>query len=461
MATDLDYFLHPESIAVIGASDIPGRVGYMFIANLIDCDFHGRIFPVNPRLDEVRGIKAYSHIKDIPYQIDLAIVAVRPSAVPQVLRECGEKGAKAVLISSAGFADGDAQGKNLGRSVVEIARGHGVHIIGPNTQGYMNLDAKLVVLSVPSPASLPDPKGVAFVCQTGFFYWDWIFRNPGLGIGKAIDLGNMCNVNHADFLEYLDADPETQVIALYIEGVQDGQKFMEIAGRVTKRKPVVALKAGRTERGTAAIASHTGSLAGDDTVCDAALRQSGIIRAMNMNELNDFTKIFASLPALPIGNRVGIITCSGAAGSLAADACGEFGLELAKLSTATTEKMKELLPPWAAISNPLDLFPVIEVDLKYSYKKALNAFSLDPNIDALILITIISSNLTEINAVDVFHEYAEGGPPKPTVICGLIDDEWLKKLTALELKGIPTYPTVERAVKALAAAYSRHRFLNR
>jgi acyl-CoA synthetase (NDP forming) len=267
------------------------------------------------------------------------------------------------------------------------------------------------------------------------------------------------DVNHADFLEYLGDDSETRVIALYIEGIQDGKKFMEVAKRVTKRKPVVALKAGRTEKGADAVASHTGSLAGDDAVYDAAFRQAGITRATDMNELNDFTKVFATLPTLPTGNRVGVVTFSGAAGGLAADACGDFGLELSKFSTATIEKIKEILPSWASFTNPLDLFPVLEVDVKESYKTALTAFSLDPNIDAVILIALTTSIMAAMNAVDVFYEYAEQGPPKPTVMCGLLDDEWLKKTTSLELKGIPTYPTIERAVKALAAAYSRHRFL--
>ena len=459
MAANLDYFLRPKSIAVIGASATPGRVGYVFTANLIDCDFPGKIFPVNPRLDEVRGTRVYPNLKCIPDKVDLAILAVQPSAVPDIVRECGEKGVKAILISSAGFADGDANGKQLEHKVVEIAKEHGIRIIGPNTQGYMNLDAKLVVLSMPTPSPLIKGRGLSFVCQSGFFYWDWIFRNPSLGFNKAIDLGDMCDVNHADFLEYLGDDPETSVIVLHIEGLKGGRRFMETVSKITPKKPVIALKAGRYTGGAQAVASHTGTLAGKDEVYDAAFRQAGIIRAVDMHELTDVIKVFALFPTLPDGNRVGIISFSGAAGSLAADACEEFGLELAGLSPATIEKLKQILPAWAGINNPLDLFPVVEVEAKVSYEIALGAFSADPNIDAIILATLTASSHKPMNAVEVFHKYAEEGPSKPTIICGLIDDEWLKELSSLELKGIVTYPTVERAVKALAAAYSRYKFL--
>ena len=459
-ANGLKYFFRPESIAIIGASDTPGRVGYMFITNLIDWDFPGKVFPVNPRLDKVRGIKAYPSLKDIPDSVELAIIAIRPSAVPDIIEECGKKGVRAVLISSGGFGDGDSNGKQLELRVVETAKEYGMRIIGPNTQGYLNLDTKLVALSIGHPEPLVKGNGLAFVCQSAFFYWEWFFRNPDLGFSKAVDMGNMCDVNHSDFLEYLDADSETKVIVLHIEGITDGTRFMEIARKVTPKKPVIAFKAGRYAGGSQAVASHSGALAGNDMVYEAAFRQAGIIRAMDMHEMTDFIKVFTLFPTLPQGKRVGIISFSGAAASLAADACDEFGLELAELSPETIENLRQILPAWAGINNPLDLFPVIEVDARQSYKIALDAFSSDPNIDAIILSTFTASGQPWMNAFDVFRKYAERGPVKPAVICGIIDEEWFKRLSSLESIGIVTFPTIERAVKAIAAAYSRYRFLN-
>ncbi|MDY6912015.1 MAG: CoA-binding protein, partial [Chloroflexota bacterium] len=198
---ELDHFLRPRSVAVIGASDVPGKVGYMFISNLIDNGYTGKIFPVNPRLEQVRSLKVYPKVESIPEAVDLAIMGIQPSAVPDVVLECGEKGVSAILISSAGFGDGDTNGEHLERRITETAREYGIRIIGPNTQGYVNLDAKMVALSMPPPTALAKGKGVSFVCQSAFFYWEWVFRNPTLGFNKAIDMGNMCDVNHADFLD--------------------------------------------------------------------------------------------------------------------------------------------------------------------------------------------------------------------------------------------------------------------
>ena len=457
---ELKYFFHPESIAIIGASDTPGRVGYMFTTNLINWNFPGKVFPVNPRLDEVRGIKAYPSLKDIPDSVDLAIIAIQPSAIPDIMEECGKKGVKAVLISSAGFADGDSKGKQLELRVVETAKAYGIRIIGPNTQGYLNLDTKLVALSIGHPEPLVQEKGLAFVCQSAFFYWEWFFRNPELGFSMAVDMGNMCDVSHSDFLEYLNDDSEAKVIVLHIEGIKDGIRFMEIASKITPKKPIIAFKAGRYAGGSLAVASHTGNLAGNDMVYDAAFRQAGIIRAVDMHEMTDFIKVFTLFHTLPTGKRVGIISFSGAAASFAADACDEFGLELAELSPETIEHLKQILPAWAGINNPLDLFPVIEVDARLSYKIALDAFSSDPNIDAIILCTFTASGQTWMNAFEIFQEYAEKGPAKPAVICGIIDEEWLKRLSSLESKGIITFPTIERTVKAISVAYSRYRFLD-
>lgn len=458
---ELDHFFRPESIAIIGASSTPGKVGYNFMANLVASSFPHEIYPVNPGFKEIMGIRVYEGIKDVPKTPDLAIIAVSQSLVPSILLRCADKGIKAVIISSAGFGDDGQEGKKLERDIVEIAKKRGMRIIGPNTQGLINPDRKLALISTsPKPLAKIIEGRVSYICQTAFFYWDWIINNTSLGLSKAVDLGNMCDVNHSEVLDYLGSDPKTQVLSLHIEGLRDGAGFVKTATKVTRQKPVIVLKAGRSVEGARAIASHTGSLAGKDETYDAAFKQAGIIRAADMDELIDLTKTFAYLPALPTGNRVGIITFSGAAGSLAADACAESNLRLAKFSKATINKMSQIFPSWASAKNPMDVFQIVTINAKAVHSAALESLSTDPNLDAILIVAMTVSTAPEFNPVDVLREYAEKGIRKPTVVCGLRDEEGLKQLVSLESRGLLTYSSIRRAAKALAASYHRYRYLN-
>ncbi|MDY6911112.1 MAG: CoA-binding protein [Chloroflexota bacterium] len=459
MSSNLECFLNPKSIAIIGASATPGAVGYTFISNLIDLNFPGSIFPVHPRLEEVREVKVYPSVESIPEPVDLAMMALQPSRVSDVVKECGRKGIKAIIVAAPGFSDVGEEGRKLERKIVEVAREYGIRIVGPNTQGLINIDGSSVVLSIPLRTKLRGGKGVSFICQTGFFYWDWISRSPHVGLSKAIDLGNVCDVNHAETLEYLGDDTETKVVALHIEGIQNGQQFMKIAEKVTKKKPVVALKAGRTEKGAKAIASHTGALVGNDAVYDAVFRQVGIVRALDTNEMVDFARAFACLSSLPVGNRIAVVTFSGAGGSLAADACDEFGLELAKLSDSTKQKMRKIFPPWGSVGNPIDVLQVVKTDdMKAAYAAALEALSSDPNVDAVLAIVMMGELVIEFDALDVLLEYANNTSRKPTVVCPLRFDGF-DRAHQLDLHGFATFPTVRRAVKALAVTHARHEYL--
>lgn len=453
-------FFRPKSVAILGAISGAGKVGHNFITNLIKSKYPGKIYPVHPGLREIMGMKIYPSIKDIPEKVDLLLIATPPPVVPAILLECAEKGIKAVILSSAGFAEGDEEGKELERKVVVIAREHGIRIMGPNTQGLIDSEGKLMICSVTnSPPPMLGESGVAYVCQTAFFYWDWVLKNPHLGLTKAVDLGNMCDVDHADVIDYLSVDPKIRVFALHIEGMDEGRKFQEIARKVTLKKPVIAMKTGRSPAGRRAISSHTGSLAGRDEIYNGSFRRTGIIRAIDMDELINFTKTFACLPSLPTGNRVGIITISGGAGTLAVDACKEFGLNLAELSETTIEMTKQVLPPWATARNPFDMFTSLKIDAQSTYSMALEAFSDDPNVDSIVVIGILTSIISEMSALNALQKYAESGIKKPTVVCGFRDEGALKQLADLETKGLPVYSSVRSAVKSLAAAYSRHQFL--
>ena len=462
VVSDLEYFMRPKSLAIIGASATPGKAGYNFISNLLSSNFPGSIYPVNPHTERILGLKAYPQIADIPEAVDLAIPIVQPSLVPDIVRQCAEKKVKAIMVSSPGFADAGEEGEQLETEVLNIAREQGIRIMGPNTQGIMNLDAGLVAVSVVPVGELINGKGVSFVCHSGWFYSDWILRCPLIGLSKMVDLGNMGDVDEVEVLDYLGADPQTRVIVLHIEGIREGQKFMRVASEVTRKKPIIALKVGRSAAGAEAVASHTGSLAGKDEVHDTSFRQLGITRAMDMDEVTDFTKTFACLSPLPTGKRIGMVTFSGTGGVLAADACDEFGLSLAHLSEASVEKVKDIIPAWASVENPIDVGRVVDPEvIGRAYPAVLEAFSEDPNVDAILVMAMTVSTQPELSAYNVLREYAEKGLKKPTVVTGLRDEEGLKELSSLELKGIVTFPTVERAVKALAAAYFRHQFLSR
>lgn len=455
----LKYLLSPRSIAIVGASSTPGRVGHIIVKNLLQCHYPGKLYPINPNIRETLGVRVYPSIDSVPEDIDLVMIAIQPKLIPDVIERCGTKNVKAAIIHSAGFSEVGREGKKLEELVVRIARRNGIRIMGPNTQGMINVDANLMALSLNFP-TLSQGKGIAYICQTGYFYWDWIFRHQGIGLVKAIDLGNMCDLSHIDFLENFGDDPQVQLIVLHIEEIRDGNRFLELASDISKKKPLIALKAGRTESGAKAIASHSGALAGNDIIYSTAFKQAGIIRALDMDELIDFTKTFAYLSPLPKGKRIAIITFSGAAGALAADACDEFGMEIAQLSQSTVERIRETLPTWAPVGNPIDLFQSLEVDQKRSHDITLEALFSDPNVDAILIIAVMTELNEPFNIFDVLMKHIRQGLKKPIVVSGVKDEKGSWQWSTLDKEGVATYSCIRRAIKSLAAAYSRHSYLN-
>ncbi len=457
---NLNYLFYPGSVAIIGASSTPGRVGYTIVNNFLRSGYPGRLYPINPNEEEVLGLKVYPNINAVPDDIDLVMVAVQPGLIPDIIDRCGTKRVKAAIIHSAGFSEVGEVGKRLQEDIVKIARRNGIRIIGPNTQGIINVDAKLTALSLNFPV-LSQGKGIAYICQTGYFYWDWFFRHQGIGLIKAVDLGNMCDLNHADFLENFGNDPQVQVIVLEIEQIRDGRRFLQVAGRASNKKPVIALKVGRTQSGAKAIASHSGALAGNDTFVDVAFRQAGIIRARDMDELVDFAKTFAYLSPWPRGNRVAIVTFSGSAGALAADACEECGMEVAQLSQSTIERIREILPTWASVANPIDLFQSPEVNQGKAHDITLEALFADPNVDAIMIIALMTSFHESFSIFDVLMKHVRSGLKKPIVISGVRDEKGSNQWSILDREGVTTYSSIHRAVKCLGVAYFRYHFLTR
>ncbi|MGQ9641321.1 MAG: acetate--CoA ligase family protein [Candidatus Bathycorpusculaceae bacterium] len=451
---ELKCFFEPESVAVVGASRNPLKFGYSLLKNLLDLEFKGRIYPVNPNADEVLGLKAYPQVNLINDNVDLAIIIVPASKVPDVMRDCAEKHVKGVVICSSGFREAGETGKKLEDEVVAIAKKAGIRVIGPNTTGILNTSNNFTTSFAPLP--LFKKGNVAFVAQTGLFaaaaFW-WIMSKQPFGISKIVGLGNKCDVDDAEVLEYLVEDEDTEVIAIYMEGVKEGRSLYDTFKKVAKTKPIIVLKSGKSPAGMKASLSHTGSLAVKDEIFDAICKQAGVIRVGgDLDELLDITKAFALQP-LPKGNRVAIVTVTGGGGVIAADECAEHGLELAPLSSETLNKIRSKMPSWAAVSNPVDIEPLFEtVGPEESIRIAVEAAMEDKSVDSIIILFVAVPRLIPFfevkNAIRYFKERNSERKPILTYLLGFKDtvDSWT---TQLEEQKIPVYSSIERCVEAL------------
>jgi len=459
----IDRLLAPRSIAVIGASNSPASAGYSLVANLIRLGYRGEVYAVNPRSDEVQGLPAYASIRDCPRQgIDLAVIAVRTPMVPDVLEQCGEAGVGTALIVSDGFADGGEDGKELQRQVVDIARRHQIRVVGPNTQGFYNAERNLLVMTGSAvPKESMKKEGVSIAAQTGLFLGGWLIRGmtaEGMGMNKSIDLGNMCDIDHTDMLGYLGADPSTEVIVMHMDRLDRAGSFMRTARAIAPRKPVVVVKLGASPAAREAIFSHTGSLAGDDSAFDALCAQSGVARASDFDEVEDLSRTFLHLAPLR-GKRIGVINFSGATGIIACDACARFGLEVGPLSQASIDAVAATLPAWASVSNPVDFMQSFEVDMRKTLTVALEALLADPRVDGILLIVVTMASPPIDAYLNIVRELADGGLTKPVAVWALGDEGSSREIQALSRKGVVAYPSITRAVRALAASYRRQQYL--
>ncbi|MBS7621086.1 CoA-binding protein [Candidatus Bathyarchaeota archaeon] len=454
----LKCFFEPKSVAVVGASRNPLKYGYSLLKNLLDLEFKGNIYPVNPNAEEILGLKAYPNVNAIKEDLDLAIIIVPASKVPQVMRECAEKRVKGVVVCSSGFREAGEDGKKLEDEVVAIAKKSGIRVIGPNTTGILNTANNFTTSFVPLPRF---KKGnVAFVAQTGLFaaaaFW-WIVSKQPFGVSKIVGLGNKCDVDDAEVLEFLAEDKDTEVIAIYIEGVKDGKSLFRAFKKVSKVKPIIVLKSGRSPAGIKASLSHTGSLAVKDEIFNAVCKQTGVIRVDgDLDELLDITKAFA-LQRLPRGNKVAVVSVTGGGGVIAADKCSEYGLELAQLSSETMRRIKENMPPWANVNNPIDIEPLFEnVGPEESLKISVEAVLRDENVDSVIVIFVAVPRIVPYFEIKKVVQYlkAKNAEQKPilTYLLGYKEtvDSWT---TQLEEEKIPVYSSIEKCVKALGCLW--------
>ncbi len=451
----LDSLFKPASIALVGASKVPGKVGYSLLKNLLQGGYPGKIYPVNPTAQDILGVKVYPDIKSIPGTVDLAVFMIPPRAIVASLKDCAEKKAGYAVVISAGFKEVGAEGAQLEKELKEQADVHGIRLVGPNCLGIIDTKAKL---NASFAADMPMTGDISIISQSGALLTailDWALAND-MGFSKFISLGNKADLGGADFIEYLGNDPDTKVILGYIEGVRDGKKFIEKAYQASKKKPVILIKAGGTTVGAKASSSHTGTLAGSDAAFDAAFKQSGVIRAHTIEELFDIGKLFENQP-LPGEGGLAIITNAGGPGILTADTTERLNVRLANISDEDKLALKKVLPPSAALGNPFD---IIGDALADRYKAALDVIARDRDVGG-IFVLLTPQDMTEIDKTAKIIVDTAYNTDKP-VIAGFMGGRDVGPgIKALRRGNVPNYVFPESAMKAYRVALDYKAWLGR
>lgn len=456
---DLTPLLAPRSIAVIGASTDPAKSGRILFKNLVDGGFGGCLFPINPRADTVLGHPAYPHIRGAPSPVDLAFIVLPRTAVREAIEDCVAAGVRSACIVTAGFREVGEAGRQDEESLSEIVRAGGMLTIGPNTIGLLAARHQLFGSFVPFPFWQPGP--ISIFAQTGIFAGAVMLQmmsqeTQRLGIGLSIDAGNKIDVDEIDFLHFVKGDRDTSVVGLYLEDLRNPRMFLELAEQVNQAKPIVVLKPGRTGQGARASASHTGALALDERIFDAALRQYRLVRADDVEDFLGYLKAFAWLP-LPRGPRVSIVTFSGALGVMATDELIQAGLQLADLTAETLSRIARVLPEWQPPRNPCDLWVALDTrGNRIGHEEPFEAVLADSATDMVLGILLAPPNADFPEVREVFSGLRARHPDKPfslVIYGGEIRERWLRELDGLH---IPVYPSTRAAVRVLRvlAAYA-------
>ena len=453
---DIRAVLEPRSIAVIGASSDPAKTGHVLFKNIVVNGFPGKVYPINPKADEILGIKAYPKILDVPDDIDVVFFLLPGQFVPTLYEDCKKKGVKAAVIIAAGFAEVGEEGAKQQKMLVDLVKSTGVRCVGPNSIGFINMDQQLVASFILFENW--EDGSIALAGQSGIFAGavaDQVMHRTvqRIGIGKSVVFGNKIDLDESDFVEWAWKDPKSEIVALYIEGMRDPRRFLSVANRAKRDMPIIVLKPGRTGFGARASASHTGSLALDDKLVDHAFRQYGVTRAYDLEEFLEFMKAFSFQP-LPKGNRIGIATFSGANGVMACDELSERGFELAEFEPETYKRIEKFLPEWQPVTNPLDLWAAMGAGNRLAHEEGLLSVIDDKNVDAVLVILLALANADFDGIREVFANAMERHPDKPIYVVALggkVKDRWLKEIEGLK---VPVFENTHIAVKALRAALS-------
>lgn len=450
----LENFFNPASVAIVGASRHPGKVGYEILINMIRGGYEGKIFPINPGTEEIEGLKCYPDLTSIGEVPALVLVIVPAKIVPSVMEECALLGAKSVVIITAGFKEVGAEGKKLEQEVLRIAREADIRIIGPNCLGIIDTGHKL---NASFAGDLPRTGTIGYVSQSGALLAAILdmANASGIGFSTLVSIGNKADLGELEVMQYLAECPETKVIAGYLENIKDGNQFVREAEIISHTKPILLMKSGGTGAGARAASSHTGSLAGSETAYECVFERAGIVRCDSIKTQFDFAQAFATQP-LPKGNNVAVITNAGGPGIMAADAIEGQGLTFAKLSEETISKLSAVLPAAANVHNPVD---VLGDALAARYEQALDIVMCDPNVHA-VLVLLTPQAMTEVAATaKAIVKKSQEDHDKPLFACFLGAEKVRPGVDILRQGQVPQYDSPESAVAAIKAMceYTRWR----
>ena len=441
----LDKIMKPKSIAVIGASTKEHTIGSDIMKRLQEYNFNGKIYPVNPKGGIIEGLQAYTSVLEVPGEVDLAIIVVNAKFVLSTIDQCHEKGIKGLCIITAGFKETGAEGAELEKQLLAKVREYGMRCVGPNCLGVVNTHPDIRMDGC-FAESLPERGNIGFVSQSGALGGGIlnILKDLNLGFAQFISIGNQADVNAETALEYWENDSDVEQILLYMESIQNPANFRKLATRISKKKPILALKAGRSAAGASAASSHTGSLAGADKAANALLAQSGVIREYSLKDLFATAKVFANCP-IPKGNRVAIITNSGGPGIMATDAVCEHGMQMAKLTDATKEKLRSFLPAAASVKNPVDMIASAPIE---HYKQTLETVIADENVDMIITIYLPFLGLKDIDVAQALMEIKAKNPQKPVIGVFMTKSEFFNKISDMDVN-MPFFMYAEEAADGL------------
>lgn len=443
----LDMFFNPCSVAIVGASENPMKLGNRILANVINGGYKGQIYPINPTAKEILGYPCYPSVVSVPGSIELAVIVVPTSAVINVMDECGRKGVSGAIVITAGFREAGEEGKQLELKLLEVARNYGIRVFGPNCLGVIDM---WTPLNASFANNSTDAGAIAFTSQSGALgaaVLDYALLAK-INFSHFASLGNKADVDEVALFEYWADNPHTKVIMAYIEGLGDGPTFIKAARATALKKPIIAVKSGRTASGSKAVSSHTGSLAGSDAAYDAAFAQSGVLRAASVQELFDYGIAFAYQPLIR-GNRICIVTNAGGPGVMATDAMEPNGLLLASLKPETEAALKPILPSAANIHNPVDVLGDAHSD---RYAKALDIVMQDSNIDGIIVILTPQAG-TDVKEIAQVVIDRSKQTDKPIVACFIGGTMASVGVEAFAINHVPSYPFPERAIASLGAMY--------
>lgn len=443
--TMLDKIMKPRSIAVVGASTKAHTIGSDILKRLQEYGFTGPIYPVNPKGGFIEGLPAYKSVLEVPGEVDLAIIIVNSKYVLQTIDQCSEKGIKGLCVISAGFKETGPEGAQLEAELLARVRRYGMRCVGPNCLGVVNTHPA-VRLDGCFAESLPERGDIGFVSQSGALGGGIlnILKDLNLGFSQFISIGNQADVNAETALEYWENEEDVKQILLYMESIHNPGNFRRLASRISKKKPILALKAGRSAAGASAASSHTGSLAGADLAADALLKQSGVIREFSLEKLFATAKVFANCP-IPKGDRVAIITNSGGPGIMATDAVSEYGMQMAALSEETKAKLRSFLPVAASVKNPVDMIASAPIE---HYRQTLETVLADPGVDMVITIYLPFLGLKDIDVAKALMEIKAAHPEKPIVGVFMTKNEFFSTLSEMEVT-MPFFMYAEEAVDGL------------